>query len=202
MCKQCKTYVPVESGIKVRAGFFCTFEHTMQFVNEVQAKAAKRKLAKAKCEHKFEEKAARAKHKADKERVKRRCDWFNQLQTLVNQYVMHVLEKGQPCRTCGTTNLIKYDAGHWLTRADRSELRFNLYNIHKQCSVQCNQHASGAKQEHEQYISNTYGQHIVDWLKSRHHPSLKEQFPHYEDIKKEIIRYRKLLRANGLKPNT
>lgn len=141
-----------------------------------------------------------AKHKADKERIKTRTAWYDQLQTLVNQYVVHVRDNGLPCITCGTTNDIKYDAGHWQTRAARSELRFNLYNIHKQCSVQCNQNASGAKQEHEEYISNKYGNHIVDWLKSHHHKSLKEQFPHYEDIKTEMKRYRVLLRENGLKP--
>lgn len=200
-CKQCKEYVLAESGIKVPAGFFCSMGHAIEFAKEQQAKANKRYLKKSKRQRKDIEKRARAKHRADKERVRPRSKWLDKLQAVVNQYVMYVLDKDQPCRTCGTTNNIKYDAGHWLTRARRSELRFNLYNIHKQCSVQCNQHASGAKQEHEQYISDTYGQHIVDWLKSRHHPSLKEQFPHYEDIKAEIIRYRKLLRDNGLTPN-
>lgn len=201
MCKFCKKWVLAKTGVQCPIGFFCSRDDAIRFANEQQAKATKRKLAKLKRDKKVTDKAARATHRADKERVRSISEWRDKLQTVVNQYVLHVLEKDAPCRTCGTTNNIKYDAGHWLTRAARSELRFNLYNIHKQCSVNCNQHASGAKQEHEKYISDTYGQHIVDWLKSRHHPSLKEKFPHYEDIKAEIIRYRKLLRSNGLNPN-
>lgn len=191
-CKWCKKYS--EEFITVPAGTFCGMDHAIEFANDSTTKKQKRLAAK---KHKDDRKI----HKADKDRVKKISKWYDQLQTLVNQCVVHVRDKGKACCTCGTTNPIKYDAGHWQTRGARSELRFNLYNIHKQCNQKCNVYASGAKQEHEEYISSTYGNHVVDWLKSRHHPSLKEVFPHYSDVKKEMARYRKILRDNGLRPN-
>jgi hypothetical protein len=56
------------------------------------------------------------------------------------------------------------------------------------------------RSEYRDFIASKYGADHLEWLDG-HHPSLKEQFPHYTDIKNEIARYRKLLRAEGLKPN-
>lgn len=198
-CKQCGVYS--REFIAQPIGTFCTIDHAVEFAQAAQEKARARLLAKAKTQANKRAKAGRAQHRADKERVKPIKQWRDQLQRLVNQYVVHVRDKGMPCATCGTTVDVKYDAGHWLTRAARSDLRYNLYNINKQCSQKCNVHASGAKQEHEAYIGGKYGPHIVAWLQSNTHPTLKEQFPHYSDIKTEIFRYRKILRSHGLTPN-
>lgn len=160
------------------------------------AKAKKAQEAKAKKVIK----EAKAKHRVDKERIKKRSEWYSQLQKLVNQYVLYVLEKDAPCRTCGTTNPnIKYDAGHYISRGARPELSFEITNIHKQCSVQCNQHGSGMRAEYRDFIIDKYGEDHRQWLEGPH-PTLKEQFPHYTDIKAEIQRYRKLLRDNELTP--
>jgi len=142
----------------------------------------------------------RAQHRKDKDRVKTNTEWFNDLQAVVNQWVLHVRDKGEPCFTCGKTNHnVKYDAGHYRSRGACKELRFELTNIHRQCSVNCNQHGSGMRAEYREAIIKKYGQDHLEWLDGPHKP-LKEQFPHWEDIKAEIIRYRKLLRDVGLKP--
>ena len=156
--------------------------------------------AKAKRDTKVKEKAAKAQHRADKERVKTKTEWFDQLQTLVNQYVLHVRDKYESCCTCGKNKPdVKYDAGHYRSRGACKELRFELTNIHRQCSVNCNQHGAGMRAEYKEFIVKKYGQDHLDWLDGPHKP-LKEQFPHWEDIKAEIVRYRKLIRENGLKP--
>lgn len=72
--------------------------------------------------------------------------------------------------------------------------------FYKQCSVECNVHGSGKRKEYELFIIKKYGQDHLDWLLGPH-KLLKEQLPHYTDIKDEIARYRKLLREEGLKPN-
>jgi hypothetical protein len=130
-----------------------------------------------------------------------RSQWYNKLQRLVNQYVTKVRDVGKPCCTCGTTKHgIKYDAGHFYTRASRGDIRFELTNIHLQCSVRCNQHGSGMRNEYEKFIIEKYGQDHLDWL-TLEKDSLKVQFPNWQDIEAEIVRYRKLLREHGITPS-
>ena len=122
--------------------------------------------------------------------LRTRNDWFDILQEEVNRHVL-LRDRDKGCCTCGTRNQIKYDAGHCLSRGARPELRFELTNIHKQCSVNCNQHGSGMRSEYFEFIRQKYGQDHLDWLKGPH-PSLKEQFPTIESIQKEISRYRQI----------
>ena len=130
-----------------------------------------------------------------------RTEWYDKLQKLVNQYVLHVRDKDKPCCTCGKSKAsVKYDAGHYRSRGACSELRFELNNIHKQCSVICNQVGSGMRAEYILFIKEEYGDQVLDWLDGPH-VSLKTVFPHWSDIEKEILKYRKLLRDNGVKPS-
>lgn len=192
-CKFCKKEIEVKNGITIKMSFFCSFDHAAKHGRKLANASKKRQLAK-------KEKSEKSAHKKRKKETMKMSEWFDKLQKLVNQYVLHVLEKDAPCRTCGTTNNIKYDAGHFRSRGSCPELRFELTNIHKQCSVQCNGFKSGARAEYNEFIISHYGKEHYDWLIGPHKP-LKEQFPHWSDVEKEIIRYRKLLRDNGLKPN-
>ena len=190
-CKYCKEYSA--EFIKVPAGTFCTFDHALKFANEKQSRDAKRARSKA-------DRKDRATTKQRKKELMTRTEWYNKLQTLVNQYVKY-RDRNEPCCTCGTTNPnIKYDAGHFFTRAARPDIRFELTNIHIQCSMKCNQHGSGMRAEYTQFIIKRYGADHLAWLESEGKP-LKEQFPSWENIEKEIIRYRKLLRACGIGPH-
>lgn len=164
-------------------------------------KGKKDVAAKVKRDQAAKEKQGRADHRADRDRVKPRAEWLDKLQTLVNQYVMHVRDAGKPCCTCGKPRTqAKFDAGHFISRGSSPELRFELTNIHPQCSVNCNQHGSGMRAEYQVFIVEQYGHSHLDWLEGPH-PLLKDQFPHYEDIKAEIKRYRALLRENRVRPN-
>ena len=149
----------------------------------------------------------KAQRKKDKYRLKElmsRGKWFIRLQILVNQWVVHVRDKDKPCYTCGTSNPnIKYDCGHrhHAGRGGGDRRRFILENLHKQCSVQCNQHGGGMPVEYDIALNIEYGDGFADELKCVvNYPELKDQFPTWQDIEAEIIRYRKLLRAEGLTP--
>jgi hypothetical protein len=125
---------------------------------------------------------------------------FPRLQMLVNQWVLHVRDAGKPCCTCGTTNPnIKYDAGHYISRGSSPELRFELTNIHKQCNQICNIYGSGKRAEYDKFIMATYGESRFDLLKGPHR-KLKEQFPHADDIRAEIERYKGIIKGAGLVP--
>lgn len=198
-CKGCQEYKPAGDGIKTPAGFFCCHLCAIDFAREKSKRLAARKAA---AQHR-ERKQAQS---ADKERIAQRKKELNrphhldQLQKLVNQYVVHVRDKDKPCCTCGTSNpSIKYDAGHLRTRGACPELRFELTNIHKQCSVNCNQYKSGAVGEHKEYVIKEHGQAALEWLYGPHSP-LKEQLPDADAIDAEMTRYRKMIREAGLTP--
>ena len=192
-CKGCPDRFDRDEMLKINLSWY----HSLECASDHALAKARKKAASDTIKN---AKAIRAKQRSDKERVKRRQDWLNQYQKLVNQWVVHVRDKNEGCCTCKKNNQsIKYDAGHMISRGSSPELRFELTNIHKQCSVECNQHGSGKRKEYELFIIDKYGQDHLDWLNGPHKP-LKEQLPHYTDIKNEIIRFRKLLRDAGLKP--
>ena len=185
-CTGCKERFKRDVMIKLPAGNFHSMDCAIKYANN---KSQARK-----------EKAEKAKHREDKQKIKSKTAWFDQHQVLVNQYIVQVRDKDEACATCGTRANVKYDAGHYLTRGAHKELRFELTNIHKQCSVKCNQHGSGMRLEHKDFIRDKYGQEHLDWLEGPH-ISLKEQFPSVEAIKSEMVRYRIILRENGIRPN-
>lgn len=203
-CKRCGEYRDAESGVQTPAAWFCCHSHAIEFSMEPSRKRTERLRAKA---ARAQEAEAKNAAKRDRERAAKRKKELNrshhldQLQKLVNQWVVHVRDKDKPCCTCGTTNpFIKYDAGHYRSRGACPEARFILTNIHRQCSVRCNVYGSGMRSEYIEFILAEYGQEHLDWLDGPH-PSIKEQFPDADAIDAEIARYRKMLRDAGLKPN-
>ena len=203
-CKFCHARKETSEGRKTPVGFFCDIDHAMQYGKLNQDTGRKKLMSVRKKESEEHEKKERKRIKSKLKELKPRKYWLDMLQKLVNQYITKVRDLNKPCCTCGTSSPdIKYDAGHFFTRAARRDLRFELTNIHIQCSVQCNQHGSGMRKEYTDFIISKYGQEHLDWLTDRSkHKDLKEQFPNWQDIEKEIIRYRKLLRDNGVSPIT
>jgi hypothetical protein len=188
-CKYCKEYFNRETMVKYPSGRFCTKDHATEWAIENQVKGAKKI-------QKLERKETRQK----KKELMTRSQWYSKLQKLVNQYITKVRDVGKPCCTCGTTNPdIKYDAGHCFTVGGRPDTRFDLSNIHIQCSQNCNVYGSGMVAEHKQFIIHNLGRSELDRLERIGKP-LKEQFPNWQDIELEIVRYRTLLRDNNINP--
>lgn len=198
-CKGCKEYYRVkENHPSFRR--WCSDKCALDIVTKSRLKERER-AKKQQIWQKKEDKRVKKYWKQKKKELISRTKWYNRLQSLVNQFVTKVRDKDKGCFTCGkTTPTVKYDAGHCFTRKARPDIRFDLHNIHKQCSVECNQHGSGMRAEYFEAIVDKYGKDELARLKLEGKP-LKEQFPHWEDIENEIIRYRKLLRDNGVTPN-
>jgi len=183
-CKHCKSWFEASTMVKNNAGTYCNsdcmFNNIKHALPKLIAKGAK-----------IKEKSVKVRHKEATKKLRTRTQWYNMMQVEVNKYV-RLRDINEPCCTCGTTSQsIKYDAGHCFTRAARPDLRFNLTNIHKQCSVKCNQHGSGMRLEYQSFITSKYGPNHFDWLESYHRP-LSKEFPHWSDIENEIQRYRVL----------
>lgn len=208
-CTGCKEFFPKEQMIITNVGKFhsddCrrSYGQSPEGISKALGHARKEKRKEVRTENaekKRTEKAERARHRQRKKEVKGIAWWYDLLQDLINQWVVHVRDKNKPCCTCGTSKPnIKYDAGHYRSRGACNELRFELTNIHKQCSVNCNQVKSGARAEYREFIAYNYGKDHLEWLDGPH-PLLKEQFPDWQSVEVEVINYRKLLREAGIKP--
>lgn len=192
-CAHCKKYSLQGSGVIRGAQFFCGREHLIEYATSNTKKLASKGKA-------MRDKQERDYIRKRKQELKPISYWYNRLQNLVNQWIVHVRDKDKPCCTCGTANPnIKYDAGHFRTRGACPELRFYERNIHKQCSVRCNVHGSGMRLEYERFIVDTYGQEELDYINGKHEP-LKKQLPNMESVKVLMDVYRQRLRDKGLKP--
>jgi len=83
-------------------------------------------------------------------------------------------DRDDPCISCGRYDYEikesltggKWDAGHWKSRGARPELRFNEYNIHKQCKS-CNGGAGKwSKKDHT--VSQSYKINLIEKIGLRH----------------------------------
>lgn len=178
---------------------YCNFDCMVSYAARIAPKAKKQIDDRKK-------KAARRLNTQRKMDLKPRTYWYGQLQKVINQWVVHIRDKGKPCCTCGTSDpSIKYDAGHCFPvgRGGRDPRRFEPTNLHLQCSIQCNVHGSGMRHEYERFLIKEYGQNKFDWLKNESNfPLLKDRFQDVDSIKEEISRYKAILKDHGLRPRT
>lgn len=197
-CKGCgeRKSRDLETAVTVGVMFFCTNNCRIDYgIANAKKMAEKAKERREKKERKVV--------KEKKKKLMTRSQWFNKLQMLINQRIK-IRDENEACCTCGTRNPhIKYDAGHFIPvgRGGVDPRRFEITNIHKQCSVQCNVHGSGMRAEYRDFIIGRYGKEHLDWLEGVHnHKPLKEQFPDWQSIEAEIIKQRKIIRELGEKP--
>lgn len=200
-CKHCFARVETSDGIKTPLGFFCDYDHATKYGLNHKEKGRKKLVAKRNQEKQVIDKAKKAKDTQRKKELRKRSWWLDTLQKLINQYVTKVLYPNELCYTCRRAKPDSvFNAGHCFSRGSRPELRFNLNNIRKQC-VTCNLYESGRHKQFCDKLKVEIGE--AEFLKlsdeSKSKP-LKEQYPHWTDIEKEIIRYRKILRGNGITP--
>jgi len=109
-----------------------------------------------------------------KERIKTKAQWLSELQSLVNRYV-RLRDHADGCISCDKTNAWggQWHASHYYSRGHSSALRFNLWNIHKSCSV-CNSHLSGNIGNYTPRLINKIGKDRANWLEL--HKSDKSEF--------------------------
>ena len=194
-CRECKKYKVVGDMKIIHNAAFCDLECATKYAYKSKDKGAeiKRKEQKIKDNKRLKE-------------LRSRGAWYKRLERVVNQYITKVRDVGKPCCTCGKLSQdVKYDAGHYIAVGSNMDLRFELTNIHIQCSVNCNQFGRGMPVEYDEFIKNKYGSGHYNWLNTKFlchkpHPTLKEQFPTYQDIECEIKKYADILKSKGITP--
>jgi len=197
LCKCHGVRQPRENLIKTPRGKFCSYELAIEFANKQTVKRHATAARKVKAAVNKKVKVQKVKDKAKKKELITRSQWYQKLQVVVNRYVKW-RDRDKACCTCSTCgDHLKYDAGHYIAVGKNIDLRFELTNIHLQCSVKCNQFGRGMPVEYGEFIKAVYGTGHYNWLHTKFlchkpHPTLKEQFPTTNDIELEIARYRKL----------
>jgi hypothetical protein len=112
------------------------------------------------------------------------ADLKKSVQRLVNTYVRE-RDKDLPCISCGKWS-DKYDAGHYINQGSSGFLRYNLDNLHKQCSFQCNHNLSGNKIEYRIALVKKIGVERVEWLEAHRKDVKKWTREELETLKKGL----------------
>jgi len=152
-CKNCR-----EKFIKTSSLACCSMACALDYVNK-QWHKKKDKEAKE-----FNSKTRALKQSAND---KSPSFWADKAQKECNRYIL-LRDKDKPCISCGNTNNVKYDAGHYVSRGHSAALRFNEFNINKQCSAYCNVANSGQSIKYRQALVRIYGEEKVLWLEGPH----------------------------------
>lgn len=95
--------------------------------------------------------------------------WLDLTQRAVNAYVL-ARDAGKPCISCGCWEAFAWDAGHYLSRGARPELRFELDNIARQCAA-CNRHKGGNQTQYRLGLVARIGVARVEALEGPHPPA-------------------------------
>lgn len=150
--KPCGKPFMTEKPMQVVCGPYCGVARAR---DKVAAKRAREAVVVAKLE--------RQKHREDKERIKTLNEHKSDTQDAFNAWVRE-RDFDLPCVSCGETNPPqkvggKWDAGHFLSRGARPDLRFNPDNCFKQCKS-CN--GGGGRFKHkERTVSQDYEIELV-----------------------------------------
>lgn len=173
-CKSCKEFCSVDDGMQTMRGFFCDYDTCMK--GEL-AKIDERKKKKADVEFNRETKRMKAK-------VKPLSKALSEAQTVFNKYV-RLRDYYLGCVSCRKPASWdgQWHASHFHSRGKSSFLRFNLWNVHKSCSV-CNGHLSGNLRPYARKLKKKIGDEKLDWLEANASTSRKYDIEYLNRFKK------------------
>lgn len=152
-CRICAT--PFDTAFSTRV--VCSVACSLRLVERNKAKRDK-----------LEQANKRKRIREAKERIKTRSQWMKEAQAIVNKYV-RLRDSRHGCISCGKSEdwSGQWHASHFRSIGAAPHLRFNLWNIHKACSI-CNNHLSGNIMFYRPALIEKIGIEKVEWLESCH----------------------------------
>lgn len=158
-CSFCKAKVPASEGFQTPLRFFCSRDHAYEWTQSKSGQKAVKKVAKKR-------------QREAKQGLKTKSEWLKDAQNAVNAWIRW-RDRHDNCISCGGAPQERhggvFDAGHYIDRGTAksgSYLRFNTWNIHKQCT-RCNRYnGSACKPEYRQRLIAKIGLERVEWLES------------------------------------
>ena len=124
----------------------------------------------------------------ERTRIKTKAQWMKEAQAAFNAFIRE-RDKDKPCISCQRTEAVQWHAGHYRTTKAAPELRFDEFNVHKQCS-QCNDYLSGNIPMYRANLVRIYSVDYVDYLEGKREPK------HYtiDDLKEIKALYKRKLK--------
>ena len=143
-CKKCnKESLPFKKG-------FC-MKHYGEWLFSDEGKSKRETFLRSNSK-KVKSEKAKEKRKAINE-LKTDSELKNLLQVHINKLV-RLIDKDKPCISCGHYPFTRQaHASHYFSVGSHPELRFNLYNIYKSCSI-CNNFKSANIQGYNEGLAN------------------------------------------------
>ncbi|KAF3997517.1 recombination protein NinG [Glaciimonas immobilis] len=171
-CKVCRTpFIIFNSMTNVK---WCSPECGLALSQRIIAKGVSKQKG-------IERKDITVRRNAIKPMAKR----LSETQTVINRYV-RLRDHFLPCVSCDKPASWngQWHASHYKSTGSNSALRFNLWNIHKSCSV-CNNYLSGNIGEYIPELAFRVGKDRLIWLNN--HPRSRTYTPEYLDRMKRIF---------------
>ncbi len=167
-CTECKEmFAPIQYGLKITKQ--CGKDCIKLFADKVREKEFKQETTKMKKE--FNDRDIGF--------------WENKAERQCNKYIL-IRDKGKPCISCGTISTeVDYAAGHYIPKGRSAALRFNEFNIHRQCNNYCNLKNSGNLISYRMALVKLYGEGKVQWL-DKSHEMPRYRIDDYKRIYKEF----------------
>lgn len=139
-----------------------------------KAKQARERLALEKLE--------RREIRVRKQKLKSRSDHAREAQAVINRYV-RLRDAHLGCGSCDRPASWdgQWHCSHFRSVGAAPHLRFNLWNMHKACSI-CNNHLSGNIAGYRPRLIEKIGQDKVDWLE-RNHSTARHDIPYLIRLK-------------------
>ena len=110
-----------------------------------------------------EQKGWKQRKKVLAENTKKRTDYEDDLQTVVNS-IIRIIDNGYPCIATGAQTG-KRNAGHYVSRGSNATLRYNLFNIYIQ-SEHSNNFKGGDNIRYADGLKATFGRKHFDYVES------------------------------------
>ncbi|QTP32803.1 hypothetical protein B7759_01381 [Burkholderia glumae] len=152
-CTICKSvFTPIRSTERV-----CSVPCAIAWADRAKAKKA------------VQEKRAERKDLRERlEKAKTRAQHLKEAQAAVNAYV-RIRDANDPCISCDREASWggQWHASHYRSVGSNPALRFNLFNIHRACSI-CNAWLSGNLSEYRPRLIEKIGVEKVDFLEGPH----------------------------------
>ena len=120
--------------------------------------------------------------KVRKEKLKSRADHAKEAQAVINRYV-RLRDAHLGCISCDKPASWggQWHCSHFRSVGAAPHIRYNLWNMHRSCSV-CNNHLSGNIAGYRPKLIEKIGQQKVDWLESNHSIA-RHDIPYLKRIK-------------------
>lgn len=133
-----------------------------------------------------------------KEQLKTRQKWLAECQAIANKYA-RIRDAKDGCISCDKPASWdgQWHGSHFRSVGAASAVRFNLWNIHKACSV-CNHHLSGNIAEYKPRLVEKIGAERVAWLESQNQ-LVRYEIDYLKKYKRVMsMRLRRMERRHGM----